>query len=239
MPAKRYKSDICDCPPEKNGFMYYFDIIPADAVILHNGAVIYDGKERIFHNGISPNVTKNILHAISHDFSTATLSVEIDDVLYVNFEISDDWKQYTEAALTDFSDLKKLSAYLPDKSAEKIIVGMESVNIISGAEIKYFDKYLTDNLYMEMTSTDHKLIMIMNRKAKKSLAVKFLAERYGYNMGEIAAFGDDYNDVEMLKQCGIGVAVANAIDEAKAAADYICESNDNDGVAKWIEVNLL
>ena len=43
----------------------------------------------------------------------------------------------------------------------------------------------------------------------------------------------------MLRDCGIGVAVANAIDEVKAVADHICDTNDNDGVAKWLEENVL
>ena len=43
----------------------------------------------------------------------------------------------------------------------------------------------------------------------------------------------------MLRECGIGVAVANAIDEAKAVADFVCDTNDNDGVARWLEENLL
>jgi ribosomal protein S18 acetylase RimI-like enzyme len=42
----------------------------------------------------------------------------------------------------------------------------------------------------------------------------------------------------MLRECGVGVAVANAIDEAKAAADYICDDCDNDGMAKWLEENV-
>jgi len=53
------------------------------------------------------------------------------------------------------------------------------------------------------------------------------------------AFGDDYNDIEMLRECGIGVAVDNAIYEAKVAADYACGGCDEDGVAKWLEVNVL
>jgi hydroxymethylpyrimidine pyrophosphatase-like HAD family hydrolase len=75
--------------------------------------------------------------------------------------------------------------------------------------------------------------------ADKWTGIKALAEHIGLDQQNIAAFGDDFNDVHMLKQCGTGVAVANAIDEAKAAADYICDINDNDGVAKWIEAQLL
>jgi hydroxymethylpyrimidine pyrophosphatase-like HAD family hydrolase len=58
-------------------------------------------------------------------------------------------------------------------------------------------------------------------------------------MNDVAAFGDDFSDVEMLNECGIGIAVANAIVEAKTTADYICDTNDNDGVAKWIEEKIL
>lgn len=52
-------------------------------------------------------------------------------------------------------------------------------------------------------------------------------------------FGDDYNDREMLGECGVGIAVSNGNQVVKAIADDICESNEEDGVAKWIYHNLL
>ena len=58
-------------------------------------------------------------------------------------------------------------------------------------------------------------------------------------MSDIAAFGDDFNDIEILRNCGIGVAVANECEVAKSAADYVCGSNDEDGVARWIEKNMI
>lgn len=56
---------------------------------------------------------------------------------------------------------------------------------------------------------------------------------------ETAYFGDDNDDIEPIKMCGLGIAVANAIDEVKATADDIAESNDADGVARYIEGRLL
>jgi hydroxymethylpyrimidine pyrophosphatase-like HAD family hydrolase len=53
------------------------------------------------------------------------------------------------------------------------------------------------------------------------------------------AFGDDYNDIEMLQRCGTGIAMENGIDEIKKISDYICGSNNKDGVARWIEKNIL
>jgi len=43
----------------------------------------------------------------------------------------------------------------------------------------------------------------------------------------------------MLKICSTGVAVANAYDNVKAVSDHVCESNENDGVAKWLEAKFL
>ena len=53
------------------------------------------------------------------------------------------------------------------------------------------------------------------------------------------ACGDGSNDIEMVKEAGLGVAMSNAIDEVKAAADYVTCSNDEDGAAKAIEKYVL
>lgn len=61
----------------------------------------------------------------------------------------------------------------------------------------------------------------------------------GITREEIMACGDGGNDLEMIKTVGFGVAMENAIDEVKAAADYITCSNEEDGVAKAIEKFVL
>ena len=52
---------------------------------------------------------------------------------------------------------------------------------------------------------------------------------------EIVAVGDGYNDLSMIKFAGLGVAMANAQEPVKKAADYITLSNDEDGVAAVVE----
>ena len=75
--------------------------------------------------------------------------------------------------------------------------------------------------------------------ATKWNALKKVAASYSVCFSEIAAFGDDQNDLEMIQNCGYGVATENAIPEVKRMARFSCPSNDNDGVAKWIEKFLL
>ena len=72
------------------------------------------------------------------------------------------------------------------------------------------------------------------------MKVCIIQPKYSVNYEESDAyFGDDQDDIEPVKQCGVGVAVANGIAEVKAVADYVAESNDADGVANFIEQHIL
>lgn len=69
----------------------------------------------------------------------------------------------------------------------------------------------------------------------KSVAVAELAASLGVDRSGVVAFGDEVNDAELLAWAGHGVAMANAADAAKSAADELAASNDDDGVALWLE----
>lgn len=81
--------------------------------------------------------------------------------------------------------------------------------------------------------------MILSESASKLNAFKRLCELWNVPLEQTVMFGDDLNDIELLHASGVSVAVENAGDEAKAAATERCASNDSDGVARWIEKNLL
>ena len=66
-------------------------------------------------------------------------------------------------------------------------------------------------------------------------AVRTLAKLLKIPLSRAAAFGDDTGDIGMLKACGLGIAVADAAREVKAAADFVCGACPEDGVAKWVE----
>ena len=57
-----------------------------------------------------------------------------------------------------------------------------------------------------------------------------MAENFGFDMSETMAFGDGSNDVGMLRAAGIGVAMGNAYEKVKAAADYITTSDTDHGI---------
>ncbi len=75
--------------------------------------------------------------------------------------------------------------------------------------------------------------------ATKEAALAGVVTHFGVTCDEIVAFGDDMADLGMLSVCGLGVAVANAVPEVKAVADAVCGSNEEDGVAHYINEFFL
>jgi hydroxymethylpyrimidine pyrophosphatase-like HAD family hydrolase len=61
-----------------------------------------------------------------------------------------------------------------------------------------------------------------------------LADQWGIAAGEICAVGDDVNDIPMIRGAGLGVAMGNALEEVKAAADRIAPCHDSDGLVEVV-----
>lgn len=81
---------------------------------------------------------------------------------------------------------------------------------------------------------------ISPKNISKKTALEFLLNKKfpSIDMVNVAAFGDNYNDVEMIDAVGYGVAVANARDEVKKVAQFITSHHKEDGVALWIENHI-
>ena len=79
------------------------------------------------------------------------------------------------------------------------------------------------------------LIEIMPQGINKAHSLELLCEKLGIRREEVMACGDNTNDAEMVIWAGLGVAVANAVDSLKAAADYVCSEERSYGVAEAIE----
>ena len=89
------------------------------------------------------------------------------------------------------------------------------------------------------TSSRDNFLELMEPGVNKWEAVKAVARSYGIRPEEVMCIGDSNNDLSMIKNAGIGVAVANAKPAVQAAAKLVTASNDEDGVAKVIEQEVL
>jgi HAD-superfamily hydrolase, subfamily IIB len=91
-----------------------------------------------------------------------------------------------------------------------------------------------------MTKSKPYFLEFLHPEATKGQAILHLARHFGILPEEVIAVGDSWNDRDMLEIAGLGVAVANAVDALKAAADYVSPyDNNQDGVKHVVEKFIL
>lgn len=201
----------------------YLPFLDYDCAVYHNGAVVTDGLEVL--DGFGINNPLAVISAVLKDRPESHIAIEANDVMYSNFEADKLWPGVEYIHTNDFSELA-------GANADKIIIECHSLK-----EMDELNKYISNDLYLQLS--ENVIAMVMNKKATKIDGIKKLARNHNLALDQIVSFGDDYNDKDMLKQCGIGIAVDNALPEIKKISDHICDNNDADGVAKWLDENIF
>ena len=112
------------------------------------------------------------------------------------------------------------------------------ITVLNAANTELLDSFFTAengfaHNFQHDTYDDTTWYEIYDKKAGKATAVLQVKELL--NADKMVCFGDNKNDIEMLKAADLGVAVLNSFDELKEAADIIIEENEKDAVAKFIE----
>lgn len=205
--------------PER-AILAYHNQIGFEAITTLNGARIIL-PHGIIENGITPSSVEHILKKVIM-IPDLVLSMETGNGIFSNVSIPE-WDA------TVFSGFPALPT---ESIIYKLLLSGEANNIQQ--EVK---KALTIDTYM--TVAEGKLIQIMSTASTKWNGIKTMLKAVGVRQNDAIYFGDDNDDIEAIKNCGVGVAVSNAIDEVLDAADFITESNDMDGVAQYIEKKIL
>lgn len=192
-----------------------------DGRIIANGAVAYANGNVIYKRPIPYLAARPLLMAC--DRRGMKIASESGDMHYSNFHFPHEWG-FLPFKVVDFSR--------HDMDAEKMFAVTENQK-----DLVFIKRHISTGCYFSVDREG--LAMIMHKDATKSRAVSELARLWGIKQEEIAAFGDELNDTDLLSWAGIGVAMGNALDEVKAIADFTCLENDEDGVAAWIKENIL
>lgn len=97
--------------------------------------------------------------------------------------------------------------------------------------------HIPQSIYQDFTVVKSApfFLEFLNKESSKGTGIKALGDYLGIKQEEIICIGDAGNDLDMIQFAGLGVAMGNAFEEVKEAADYVTWSNDEDGVAHVIE----
>lgn len=106
-------------------------------------------------------------------------------------------------------------------------------------KMKQFKEKLLNIQGIEVSSSWWNNIEVMNKGVSKGYALNVLCEKLNIDNKNVMAIGDNENDISMLNFAGIGVAMGNGEDIIKEVADYVTDTNEENGVAKAIEKFVL
>ena len=210
---------------------YIQDLNINEYVITCNGSVIYNHftEEFLYYDKIDQETIKRVVNYLRTNdidflvYEKNFIASYNDNERYLFFtESNKRLPQNVQAKFIHFDSLNKA----PDE------LDINKILIIENDQKKYLDAlhYLQAFNGISVTQSRNTFIDIGPECNSKGNALKILTDVYNIKASEIIAFGDQLNDISMLKYAGIGVAMGNAKDEVKKHSDQITLSNDEDGV---------
>lgn len=201
--------------------------------ICYNGAWVEHQRNVLFQKAIPVADARRIVAMIQKAAPQCRLGVEIADKLYINRQLDRPGAQFVTDVL----------AYT-NQPAAKILTSLTEINAAHHTSASGLgmatspSKTVLDDLpptTRALVSPKYDLIQVIPHDVSKARALRWLLNRWGHSLDEVVAFGDDVNDIEMIAEAGLGVAMDNAVAEVKAVANRVTTSNDEDGVATIIE----
>src|SRR5699024_11312107 len=103
---------------------------------------------------------------------------------------------------------------------------------------KALDDLSAETIEHRRGGAPHPVIEIVKKGINKAVGVDYARGYLGISQEHTIAFGDEDNDTEMIKYVKHGVAMGNAIEEVKEAADHVTDSNETDGIGKFLNAHF-
>lgn len=224
--TKESKEAIWNCKKKGNYIAYitgrgtiktkkFIEGLPCDAYACNNGSKIFCNDKLIENNSIDFDYAIDFLRK---ECSNKNFFVVQEPYKYLNYE---------DKKINNIDYFKSNIDNLPNNSIDMIsISNREGINT-EKYELLQFKKAGISEL------------MVNSKNATKLNSLKVIANYFMISKEDIISFGDDYSDIEIFENSGVSVAMGNSIQELKDIATYITDDNDNNGIAKYINKNIL
>ena len=203
-----------------------------DPIVCYQGAVVAEPKSGrwLRHEPIPLEPARAAIAAVQNE--GYGLNCYVDDELYVE-QITAEARRYADFQHLPLHPVGPLLDWLERPPTKLVAIGdPEALDGLEGRLKARFDGrlYISKSLphFLEFAAPE----------VTKAAGIEFVARTLGFARERTVAFGDGENDIELVEWVGYGVAVANAHDRVLAAADLVCPSEEDEGVAQVIEAYL-
>lgn len=219
-----------------------YDIDNFDYYITSNGsAILNKEREIIFQKALDKNQIEQILNLLK-DYDVF-YEFYINEQNYIS---NKDYDRLTTFVDKGYHDLYESSIlHIPEENLKEKLLSEPVQKIEFRLHSKHTDK--CKDIFTKINEIPNISIIrqfdrayeISHSDANKGVALEYLANKLNISSEEIMAIGDTENDRPMLEFAGIGVAMGQASKDVKEVADFVTDTNDNEGVIKAIDKIIL
>ena len=200
---------------------HHIQQVQPDIVVTNGGATIRCQGKIIHHQGFSQTETQTLLDAAYQIIGPdCEITVDTENQLFWNRGDDKSVMFHPQAIEHDFKDFPHCALKICVQTEDKTLAAAIAQTVPHCHAILFSD--VPWHSFAPSTAT-------------KEAATRRLSQELSIPLEHIMAFGDDFNDLGMISTVGYGIAMGNAIPEIKAAAKDITGTNNQDGVARYLE----
>lgn len=202
-------------------------------LITYQGALVRNSHsgEVLYHRPVPRQLVRPVIEVIEPFGYHVQLYHE--DNLCME-KLTPEGEDYARLAGVEITLVEDLRRFCPEPTKILIVnYAEEKLDLMAGILREKFG----EQLYI--TKSKPYYLEILHPQATKGQALKVVARYFGVPREEVVAIGDSFNDIEMIRYAGLGVAMGNAREEVKRYADYVTRANCGDGVAEVLEEFVL
>ncbi len=212
-----------------------------DIVITYNGGLIQKSKTGEVIHELTLNRAKSLdIYKLGQQLNLPVNFIDLDYVhepiypmgaesIYKNASRGvpkENALEFIQVDIEKLPDPFRINKIVMSRPAEELD------EMIPKIPAEYYEKY---NIYKSQPF----ILEFLPKFVNKGYAMRIIGERLGLEKAQIMGIGDQENDLSLVEDAGFGVAMGNAINQVKEAADYITKSNDENGVAYAIRKFVL
>lgn len=198
-------------------------------ILSYNGARVIDlsNEQVVYEKTLAPEIIP-VIGELAHKYKIGVLTY-VDGAVIT--ETPEDPYIQLEARINGLplKGVENFAAAVTEKEPKCLMTGdgeyMGKIEPEIAAALGNLSVYRSEAYFIE----------IMPENIDKAVSLEKLCEYVGVTREQLAACGDGYNDMPMIRYAGLGIAMANAKEPVREAADVITLSNDEDGIAVALE----
>lgn len=219
--------------PFRSSEMYYNELLLDTPIVNFNGAFVHHPKNHswgIYHSPLEISIVKEIVEALN-SFTFHNIIAEVKDDIYLHYHDEKLMEIFLKLGGRPNFTTGDLREFLTDSPTSMLIHTDEE-------HLKQIRNHLNE-VHAEVV--DHRswaapwhIVEVVKSGLNKAVGVKHACDYYQIPWERVIAFGDEDNDLELLEFAGKGIAMKNGIDKVKNIANEVTLSNEEDGVAVYL-----